>query len=233
MQKLTIGELLDLEDDWLDREGLDEGDERNLWLEEGIRLYEQFLKVDKKDPRYSITLADLYLQWGRDEKMRRGNHHHAYTILRNATLYSPNKPDAFYHLSFILANEKQKWEAVLFYGKEAVEKGIEGNKRIKLLCNLALGYSRIGYREKAAELIKETLHLDGKGELFWFIQLYIDKMNVKRMEPILLKETDEKRTTITYRDIDQLLEEAEAGKCVVLNLQHLKSIFMESRTVLS
>jgi hypothetical protein len=51
----------------------------------------------------------------------------------------PSKPDAFYHLSFIFANEERKWEAVLFYGKEALEKGIDGSKRIKLLCNVALG----------------------------------------------------------------------------------------------
>ncbi|WP_152643007.1 tetratricopeptide repeat protein [Bacillus alveayuensis] len=91
-----------------------EGDERNAWLEEGINLYKQFLQLDPKEPRYAIILADLYLQWGRDEKIRRGNYHNAYNILRKATIYSPSKPDAFYHLSFIFANEERKWEAVLF-----------------------------------------------------------------------------------------------------------------------
>ncbi|MFK4996982.1 hypothetical protein ACI2OX_03710 [Bacillus sp. N9] len=71
MAHFSEEDLLDLEDNWLEREGLDEGDQRNAWLEEGIELYSNFLKVDKKESRYAITLADLYLQLGRDEKMRR------------------------------------------------------------------------------------------------------------------------------------------------------------------
>ncbi|MFL6557815.1 MAG: hypothetical protein ACJ8MO_17075 [Bacillus sp. (in: firmicutes)] len=66
---ITVDEMLELEDNRLDLYGLDE-DERNLLLEEGIRLYQRFLDVDRKEPRYSIHLADLYLQLGRDGKMR-------------------------------------------------------------------------------------------------------------------------------------------------------------------
>jgi hypothetical protein len=115
MQQKKMDELLDLEDNWLDREGLDEGEERHAWLEEGGGLYKQFIELDKKEPRYSITLADLYLEVRRDEKMRKGNHLAAYQALRMATIHAPNKPDAFYHLSFILAKEKRKWEAVFLW----------------------------------------------------------------------------------------------------------------------
>lgn len=211
-------ELLDLEDNWLDREGLDEGDGRNVWLEEGIQLYTRFLELDRKEPRYSIMLADLYLQWGRDEKMRRGNYRRAYDILRRATIHSPGKPDAFYHLSFILAEEDRKWEAVLFYGKEALEMGIDGSRRIKLLCNLALAYTRIGYPRKGADLIKQAVILDVKKEHDWFIELYMDKIKKKHLEPILLKENNEKRKGITNHDVDTLLEDAMNGKYVLLNL---------------
>jgi hypothetical protein len=55
MRPISIEQVLDLEDNWLDRDGLDEGEERNSWLEEGIRLYKQFLELDKKEQRYSIT----------------------------------------------------------------------------------------------------------------------------------------------------------------------------------
>ncbi|MBU8919071.1 winged helix-turn-helix domain-containing protein [Bacillus sp. FJAT-29953] len=227
-----IEELLDFEDNWLDREGLDEGDGRNGWLEEGIRLYTRFLELDRKEPRYSIMLANLYLQLGRDEKIRRGNYLRAYDILRRATIYSPDKPDAFYHLSFILAEEDRKWEAVLFYGNEALEKGIDGSKRIKLLCNLALAYTRIGYPRKGSDLIREAVTLDVKKEQLWFIELYMDKMKKKQMEPILLKENDEKRKRITHHDIDQILDDAMNGKYVVLNLADSeKLVYGSSDTV--
>jgi DNA-binding winged helix-turn-helix (wHTH) protein len=215
---MTIEELLDWEDNWLDRDGLDEGDERNAWLEEGIKLYKEFMGVDKKEPRYAIILADLYLQWGRDEKIRRGNHLRAYEILRRASIHSPAKPDAFYHLSFILANEERRWEAVLFYGKEALEKGISGSKKIKLLCNMALGYTRLGYLDKVKECVKEAEDLDPRNEHEWFIELYRDKMKKQTREPILLKEPNEKRKLVSRKDYNEIKEEAMEGKCVVLDL---------------
>lgn len=218
IQRMTKEDLLDREDNWLDRDGLDEGDERNAWLEEGIKLYKEFMEVDKKEPRYAIMLADLYLQWGRDEKIRRGNHLRAYEILRKATIYSPAKPDAFYHLSFILANEERRWEAVLFYGKEALEKGISGSQKIKLLCNVALGYARLGYLHQAMECMKEAEGLDQQREHEWFIELYRDKMKKRVKEPILLKEPKEKRKTVSKNDYHQIKDDAMEGKCVVLDL---------------
>src|SRR5690606_8423144 len=125
-----------------------------------IELYNKFLEIDKKNPRYSITLANLYLELGRDEKMRRGNYQEAYSILRKASIYAPNNPDAFYHLSFIFAIQERKWETVIFYGNEALEKGIEHNKKIKLLCNFALAYSRLGYVQKGRQLLNEAYNLD-------------------------------------------------------------------------
>ncbi|MCQ6275982.1 hypothetical protein JMM81_13645 [Bacillus sp. V3B] len=218
MQQKTMDELLDLEDNWLDREGLDEGEERNAWLEEGVELYKQFIQLDKKEPRYSITLADLYLEVGRDEKIRKGNHLAAYQTLRMATIHAPNKRDAFYHLSFILAKEKRKWEAVLFYGNEALAKGMKGSKQIKLQCNLAVGYARLGYIGKALTLIEEAKRLDTNNDHEWFIDLYADRMKENRREPILLKGSNEKRKFVSKDDYKKVVEEAMDGKCVVLDL---------------
>ncbi len=216
MQK-TIADLQDREDNWFGRDDL-EGTERQAWLEEGIELYKQFLKLDKREPRYSISLAGLYLEVGRDEKIKRGNHLEAYKILRHATVYAPNKPDAFYHLSFILAKENRKWEAVIFYGNEALEKGINGDKRIKLLCNMALGYARLGYSLKAAKLFEEARRLDENKDHKWFIELYVDQMEENRREPILLKEINEKRKRVSKNDYTKVIEDAMDGKCVVLDL---------------
>ncbi|MFK4996983.1 hypothetical protein ACI2OX_03715 [Bacillus sp. N9] len=138
--------------------------------------------------------------------------------MRKATIYSPNHPDAFYHLSFIFADQDRKWETVIFYGNEALEKGIKGSRKIKLLCNLALAYSRLGYIQKAAELRKEAYKLDETMELEWFIQLYTDRMNKRISEPILLKEPDKKREKISRNDSAKYKEEAMEGKCVVLDL---------------
>lgn len=223
--KYTIDDLLNWEDSWLDRDGLDEGEDRNAWLEEGIQLYKQFIQLDKKELRYRIVLAELYLELGRDRKIRQGNYLRAYDTLRLATIYAPNKPDAFYHLSFILAKEKRRWEAVLFYGNEALAKGLTGSKQIKLFCNMALGYARLGYVSKALELFEKAKKLDQEKEYEWFIELYFDQMKENRREPILLKETNEKRKSVTKRDYDKVLEDAMDGKCVVLDLTREDKFF--------
>ncbi|WP_088103009.1 helix-turn-helix domain-containing protein [Halalkalibacter urbisdiaboli] len=225
MQQKTLEELLDWEDNWLDRDGLDEGEERNAWLEEGVDLYKQFIQLDKKEPRYSITLSELYLEVGRDEKMKRGNQLAAYETLRLASIHASTKPDAFYHLSFVLAKEKRKWEAVLFYGNEALERGLVGSKRIKLLCNLGLGYARLGYIDKAFKLFEEAKMLDEHHEHEWFIELYSDKIKENRREPILLKESNEKRRFVSRDSYKDVIEDAMNGKCVVLDLTKADKYF--------
>jgi hypothetical protein len=62
--------LLDWENNWLDHEELDKGEDRHALLEEGTELYKQFIQLEKKELRYSITLANLYLEVGRDEKRK-------------------------------------------------------------------------------------------------------------------------------------------------------------------
>lgn len=224
MQFKSHEELLDWEDDWLSREDLD-GVENRAWLEEGIDIYKQLIQIDQNEQRYSITLADLYLGAGRDEKMRIGNHRNAFNILWLATLHAPNKPDAFYHLSFVLAKEKRKWEAVLFYGNEALEKGISGSRRIKLLCNLSLGYARLGYIIKSRALIEEAKILDTNHDNEWFIELFTDQIKVKRKEPVLLKESNKKRVSVSLNDYNKVIESATEGSCVVLDLTKDASYF--------
>ncbi|MFL0363148.1 winged helix-turn-helix domain-containing protein [Pseudobacillus sp. 179-B 2D1 NHS] len=225
MKSFTIEDLLDREDNWMDREGLDEFQERNAWLEEGIALYKQFIEIDRKEPRYAIMLADLYLQRGRDEKMRRGNYQSAYSILRKSTIYAPNKPDAFYHLSFIMANEERRWEAVLFYGKEALENGLQGVQKLKLLCNMALAYNRVGYPSKAVDYIKKAQELNQSHEHDWFILLYMDKMKKCRNEPILLKSSNGERKAVSKTDYKGIKEQAMDGTCVVLDLSSDEKYF--------
>lgn len=216
--QMTKEELLNWEDDWLERECVDEGDELYAWLEEGIELYKKLIQVDPKESRYFVTLAELYLQWGRDEKIRKGNYHSASRLLKQASIYAPTKPDAFYHLSFILADEDQRWEAVLFYAKEALEKGIDGSKRIKLLCNIALAYARLGYTQQAMRYIKEASETDQIGEHRWFMELYMDRIKKGMTKPILLKEQENERKIVSKREADKLKDEAIDGKCIVLDL---------------
>jgi hypothetical protein len=114
--------------------------------------------------------------------------------------------------------QERRWEAVLFYGKEALEKGIDGSKKVKLLCNLALGYARLGYIQQSFEYIKEATSLDVEGDHEWFIELYQDKLKKKIKEPILLKEAKEKRRAVSIPDSRQVKDDAMDGKCVVVDL---------------
>ncbi|MGI2328147.1 hypothetical protein [Planococcus sp. YIM B11945] len=224
-EKEKIEHLLDLEDNWMDREAIDVDLINRHWIEEGIELYKRFTKLDPKEPRYAIMLADLYLKWGVDEKVQRGNMHSAYEILRLSTIHAPKKPEAFYRLSFLLANENRRWEAALFYGKEAIENGIEENQKIKLLCNMSLAYQRIGYPYQSIKCLLEAKQLDKINNQDWFIKLYEDKRKVKRTEPILLSSSENSRENIARKDYDDLKEKAMEGECIVLDLSQDRKHF--------
>ncbi|MCT6902203.1 MAG: hypothetical protein M3Z48_03125 [Lactobacillus sp.] len=89
---------------------------------------------------YHMLLANLYLRYGRDEKMRYGNYRNAYNLLLKTMLFRPNDPDAYYHLCFILGKEERKWESSFFMQRKLYEMGYE-EKRSKLRCHMALAYA--------------------------------------------------------------------------------------------
>lgn len=225
-----LKELQNVEDDWWDREGLGDEDEHNAWLEEGVGLFKDYIRLDPKETRYRITLADLYLRWGRDEKIRLGNKRQAEKILRHAVRFSPESPDPYYHLSFLTAEtgrREEQWASALFYAKESLEYNLDEKKKIKLLCNMALGYMHLGLREKAQELIVEADQLDmkNKNEFDWFVQLYADKLKTVSHGKWLHKIPEQNREVVSKKRYDEIIDMAIDGNCVVLDLSQTYRYF--------
>lgn len=214
---VTLEALHYLEDNWLNREGLGDEEGHYEWIGEGIKIYEQFVQIDHGNPSYSVILSRLYLDWGRTEKMRRENEVRAQRILWNAVMLAPERPDAYYYLSFILANQC-KWKTVLFYAKEALENGLPQDKRIKLFCCMAVAYARLGIHTKADSLFEQAVQLDQAKKHAWFIELYRDQLKVGNKEQVLMKTPDEERVAVSRDDYEQIRDKARDGECVVLDL---------------
>lgn len=221
---LSKEEILELEQDWSNREIVVEGLERQDWLNDGIKLYRKFLKIkgfDAKDQvKFRTKLANLYLAFGRDEKIRMANFQKASTYLFEAARYDPENPLPYYHLAFLMENlqdPQRKWEAIGFYAKESLEKGIAGVRKIKLLALLGMAYGKIGLSAQGDQYFKEATQLDEDGYYKVVIERY--SLESKKSKGLFFITGSYTFTNfITTQDYDDYHDQALDGKCCILDL---------------
>lgn len=102
-------------DEWENMQGIDEEEEEQEWIQSGITLYEKCIRVDKEnESEYRQELSRLYLNLGRNEKMKFSNFERAVRNLKQAAYIDPKDPRPCYHLSFLL-EKKGNYEGALFY----------------------------------------------------------------------------------------------------------------------
>ena len=81
--------------------GNDDEEDEQEWIQAGITLYEKCVQVDKENKgEYLQVLSRLYLNLGRNEKMKFSNFDRAVRNLKQATYIDPKDPRPCYHLSF-------------------------------------------------------------------------------------------------------------------------------------
>lgn len=130
-------------DDWENMQGIDEEEEEQEWIQSGITLYEKCIEVDKQNKsEYLQELSRLYLNLGRNEKMKFSNFERAVRNLKQAAYIAPEDPRPCYHLSFLL-ERKGNYEGALFYAERALKLGLDDKQSYKLFCNMALCYYRL------------------------------------------------------------------------------------------
>lgn len=139
----TIQHLKQQLEDWEDMQGIDEEEEEQEWIRAGITLYEKCIKIDKENrSEYLQALSRLYLNLGRNEKMKFSNFERAVRNLKQAAYIDSKDPRPCYHLSFLF--EKQNnYEGALFYAERAIKLGLDERLKDKLFCNMALCYYKL------------------------------------------------------------------------------------------
>jgi tetratricopeptide (TPR) repeat protein len=225
----TFKELIMLQQEWINKDEAEEDpDFRQEWVEEGIHIHRQLLKhrlsAEEKE-RYYRLLADLYLEYGRSEKLINGNYRTAFRYLQRAAQCLPQKGDTFYHLAFLaeaMTNGQEKWESAAFYAKEALERGLETEKQIKILCLLGKAYLELGFSKDAADCFSRSKKLDKDDDYSRFRMNYSKKKTNENSFFSRLGETGGKTSKRALRE--ELLEQASLGKCFVLEITRRGSI---------
>ncbi|MED4018538.1 tetratricopeptide repeat protein [Sutcliffiella cohnii] len=208
-------------DAWLQREDEeDEVDFRQGWLKEGIELYEQFkmCRLSNQEKAWTYhSLAEFYLEYGRSEKMIGGNKRRAFSYLQRAASTSAQKGDSFYHLAFLaeaMTPGRERWESAAFYAKEAIERGIDLDKQIKVWCLLGKAYRELGLIDDAAKCFSKSKNLDKDDNHFQFRDKYIKKEK-SNMNFIRLNQTGQSISKSSYRD--ELIDRSKGSRCYVLH----------------
>ncbi len=208
---------------WLDRDEVEEDpDFRQEWVAEGIDILKTLLAKklsDEEKAAYYHSLANLYLEFGRSEKMIRGNDQTAFRYLQQAARARSNKGDSFYHLAFLaekMTNGKEKWESTAFYAKEAIERGLDKDKEIKIWCLLAKAYLELGFAKDAETCFRKSKELDQDDDFARFRAQYSKKSN-EHTSFIRIKNTGERINRRAARDA--LIEKTRLGPCYVLEIE--------------
>jgi tetratricopeptide (TPR) repeat protein len=220
--KYSLEELEQLQEMWEVREESEqEPDFRQDWVEEGIVIYEALLhkRVNKEQKSiYARILASLYLEFGRSEKMIQYNLERAFRSLQRAARYLPEKGDTFYHLAFLaekMTFGREKWESAAFYAKEALERGIDVEKQIKICCLLGKSYQELGLQEDAAKCFNKSKKLDLDDDFYRFRAKYSksdkEKAAFSRLaqDGVKMNRREERETWI---------EKSRRGECFVLEI---------------
>ena len=139
----TIQQLKQQLEDWEDMQGIDDEEDEQEWIQAGISLYEKCIEVDRENKsEYLQSLSRLYLNFGRNEKMKFSHFQRAMRYLKQATYIDHKDPRPCYHLSFLLEKENN-YEGALFYAERAIKLGLDEKLKHKLFCNMALCYYKL------------------------------------------------------------------------------------------
>lgn len=232
---LKLEELQKSNVKWTDKQTFNDERDYDDWLNDGIEIYEQFARLNRESTSSHIKLADLYLQAAKNERMRAINLNEANNVLRRAMRFSPESPEPYYHLSFLMSefgrNEFQ-WEASLFYAHEALKYGLSKEKSIKLLCNMALAYKNLKLKDKSHAHLEEAAWRDIRNEFGWFITLYADKVINAAKGKILMKASGPERVAISRREYQKVKEAVSTGTSIILDLsQQEKRLLINDKVV--
>ncbi|WP_071394224.1 tetratricopeptide repeat protein [Bacillus tuaregi] len=226
--RMPLEELERLQEEWVYRDESEEDpDYRQEWVAEGIEIHKALVErriSDDKKAMYFRTLAELYLEYGRSEKMIQGNHRTAFRYLQRAARARPEKGDTFYHLAFLAEKMtwgREKWESAAFYAKEAMERGVDHDKKIKILCLLGKAYAELGFTNDAAECFNQSKRLDREDEYARFRASY-SKKTKDSSTFVRLKGSGAPRSKRAEQEA--LLEKSRQGTCFVLETNRHGSI---------
>lgn len=221
-QNYSISELEQLQEMWeIKDESEEEPDFRQDWIEEGIEIYESLLtkKISNEQKAiYAHSLASLYLEFGRSEKMIQYNLERAFRSLQRAARYLPEKGETFYHLAFLaekMTNGKEKWESAAFYAKESLERGINTEKQIKAWCLIGKAYFELGLRNDAAGCFSRSKKLDPEDEFSRFRSKYSKSEDEKTS---FMRLTHDGTRINKKTERDSWIEKSRRGECYVLEI---------------
>ncbi|MGF6950189.1 tetratricopeptide (TPR) repeat protein [Neobacillus sp. B4I6] len=209
-----------LQEQWEIRdESEDDPDFRQEWVSDGIEIHKALVRKklpDEKKSSYYHSLARLYLEYGRSEKMIQGNDRIAFRYLQMAASYMPDKGDTFYHLAFLaekMTQGNEKWESAAFYAKEALERGLTDEKKIKIWCLLGKAYLELGLTKNAEECYSNSKKLDQDDEFTRFRLKYSKKAD----QPSSFSRLNDSGVRVSKRaERESWIEKSRYGKCFFL-----------------
>ncbi|WP_129727914.1 tetratricopeptide repeat protein [Ectobacillus funiculus] len=225
----TIQQLKQRLEDWEDMQGIDEEEDEQEWIQAGISLYEKCIEVDSANKgEYLQSLSRLYLNFGRNEKMKFSHFQRAVRYLKQATYIDYKDPRPCYHLSFLLEKEKN-FEGALFYAERAIKLGLDEKLKNKLFCNMALCYYKLLYISDAFHyLLKVEEKTKSDPALATFLKPYQAKIKASKRKGYIPLTQQHGTLIETEEDIENSVMTGERVVLIIHPFQTILNGKMES-----
>lgn len=120
-----------------------------------------------------------------------------------------------------MTNGKEKWESVGFYAKEAIEKDLEVDKKIKIWCLLGKAYLELGFIKKAEDCFRHSKTLDKDDNYLRFRIKYSKKSNDQSS---FLRLNHSGARTSKRAEREAWIEKSRTDKCFVLDIDRRGTI---------
>ncbi|HZK54142.1 MAG TPA: winged helix-turn-helix domain-containing protein [Desulfosporosinus sp.] len=238
----TFNELIQLQQLWLDQEGI--GDER-LWNEEGERLHRKLLEYEPNNIEYKHYLAKALVYRAYTKKSVHMNYPEARNLLEESLNLEPSNLRSQYYLGIIAAIEKQWGRAYDYINFEIDRSILTRDEKIRAYCVQAVCYSKSGNISTAIQALQ---HAEMLSENISYVEIITAEVMVSEQaarlahhnkrrndstdgttrhegprisryfeESQLVVITEDARKVITEFEADQLYESSE--RSVILDLR--------------
>ncbi|MCD8510058.1 MAG: tetratricopeptide repeat protein [Bacillus sp. (in: Bacteria)] len=223
LHELSEDELLDLEEEWLERE-----DESNLdWIHEGVRLYEALSRKNKQEITHREMLAHYLLKQGEDMKLRQHSYEKALRVIERVVKLEPDNARAYYRLGFLYFYN-ERWGLAIDSFQQALQvwprhKGQRLNSEQKIKAHhYILKCSQVVLNEGIMRA--NSLPVD---ELDVFPEIHllikeIEEGTSEREKPYIVTIYGKEKRFITEQEYEDLSSPFENPDCFILNQLHIQ-----------
>jgi tetratricopeptide (TPR) repeat protein len=204
-------------------------DERK-WVERGISIYSILVELEPNNEAYKYNFGRMLFKGAIYNKRNQATRKKAKELFKEVIELNPNHLYAHlceYQLGFLFLYEKEWLNGIHHFISAINSDKLDYFQQLRAYCNLGICYSQVGEIERAKVCISKARKIDSVENRFTpeieMASLQIETA-VSQYKPytLIMKESEQQ---ITEEDAEEIADDYEEGRFVVLDWRNHKAVF--------